>query len=103
MSFPAQLGLQYNPPAPFGQGPPSVQGILSLYQSGLEIRVTLEEGSEYAEVKVTTESVTYTLQVMKKINSYTVTASDSNGNVKQCSSFPLQDRGTYWDTLPLPE
>jgi hypothetical protein len=97
-SFPVQLGLEYNPPAPFGADPPSVQGILSLYRQKLEIRVTLEEGSEYAEVKVTAESVTYTLQVMKKIDGYTVTASDSNGNVKQCSSFPLQERGRYWDT-----
>ena len=99
MTFPCQLGLHYNPPAPFGAGPPSVQGILSLYQSGLEIRLDLKEPEGFASIQVEVSGSVYTLEVKKTDSSgYSVTASDDiNGNVKQ-SSFPLLERGTYWDT-----
>ena len=98
MTFPCKLGLQYNPPAPFGAGPPSVQGILSLYKLGLEIRLDLKEAEGFASIQVEVAASVYTLEVKKTDGSgYSVTASDINGNVKQ-SSFPLLERGTYWDT-----
>jgi hypothetical protein len=99
MTFPCQLGLQYNPPAPFGAGPPSVQGILSLYKLGLEIRLDLKEAEGFASIQVEVAASVYTLEVMKTEGSgYSVTAY-SDGHCKQ-SFFPLRERGTSWDTLP---
>ncbi len=93
----AQLGLQSNPPTPFGQGPRCVQGIMSLYKLGVEIRVNLPEGHTSAKVTVGVEgSSLYTLEVQANEAGYSVTAY-SDGHCKQ-SFFPLRERGTSWDT-----
>lgn len=98
-ALPVQLGLQYCPTTPFGEGVPFVQGIMSLYKLGVEIRVNLPEGLTSAKVTVGVEgSSLYTLEVQVNEAGYSVTARDSNDNVKECSSFPLQGRGRHWDT-----
>lgn len=91
----AQLGLEYNPPTPLASGPPCVQGIISLYELGLELRIELREGENFASVDVGLGSI-YTLMVRKETDGYSVTAA-CDGNVKQ-SFFPPQGRGRYWDT-----
>jgi hypothetical protein len=95
-SFPVQLGLEYNPPAPFGADPPSVQGILSLYELGVEIRVKLAEAKPFASVGVEVADSAYILMVEKDADYYFVTA--ACGAHRKRSFFPLQGRGRNWDT-----
>jgi hypothetical protein len=96
-TFAAQLGLEYNLSTPFGADPPSVQGILSLYTLGLEIRVTLKEGENLASEDVKVAGSVYTLMVKKEDAGYFVTVACGAAHCKR-SFFPLQGRGKHWDT-----
>ena len=99
MTFPCQLGLEYNPPTPFGEGAPFVQGIMSLYELGVEFRVNLAEAKPFASVEFGLAGSAYTLQVQVNEDGYSVTARDREGQCKQ-SFFPLRGRGRHWDTRP---
>jgi len=95
-TFAVQLGMEYNPPTPFREGAPFVQGIMSLYELGLEIRVTLKDGENFASVDVEVAGPVYTLMVKKEDAGYFVTAA-CGAHCKR-SFFPLQGRGRHWDT-----